>query len=124
MTQQSRISAEIPPETLAECTSLLQQLAAQLQPFLQTLTEEERRALPKLGDKTVGFMEKLVSYTDTHQEFIPTYMDTTEMKRDFTLQTALRPLNALLTTLATQVSDTMMLAGSEAYDAGMKAYLS
>lgn len=122
MTQQSRISEEIPAQTLADCASLLQQVATALQPYLQTLTKAERKKLAKLGDKTVGFMEKTITYTGTHPEFIPAYLDVPEMKRDYTLQTGLRPVWNLLDTLGTQVNDTMLLAGSEAYNAGRLYY--
>ncbi|MDR2205254.1 MAG: hypothetical protein LBE36_03750 [Flavobacteriaceae bacterium] len=68
----------------------------------------------KMGDKTVATVQKVKSYLDTNPEFAPTYMDTAEFAKDEAVVTALNSLENLARQLASDLSDTMMLAGSEA----------
>jgi len=50
---------------------------------LIALSNEERRGLPKMGDKTIPFVEKVIEYASSNPEFIPSFMDLQELKNDF-----------------------------------------
>lgn len=67
-----------------------------------------------MGDKTVATVQKVKSYMDTNPEFIPAYMNTAEFLKDEAVVSSLDPLGNLATQLASDIKDTMMLAGSEA----------
>lgn len=114
MSTKNQINIDIPEAVI---TSVLQKLNAcktELAPYLQGLTAEERRDLFKMGDKTVATVQKTQSYTETNPEFIPTYMDVLEFNRDVNVVNKLKPIEDLATQLVVDVSDTSMLAGSEA----------
>lgn len=51
------ISAELKPDEKNAILDLIQQITDKL-PFLINLTQEERIQIPKMGDKTVAFVEK------------------------------------------------------------------
>jgi phage gpG-like protein len=122
MSTQNQISIEIPQEILVEVTTKLQECKAKLAPFLQGLTAEDRLTMLKMGDKTVATVQKTKSYMETNPEFIPSYLDKPEFLKDEAVATQLSPIENLATQLATDISDTVMLAGSEALYAALLYY--
>lgn len=114
MSTNNQISVEIPQPIIDEVTLKLQECRAALAPYLQGLTAEQRKDIFKMGDKTVATVQKVKSYTGTNPEFAPNYMDQTEFAKDETVVTKLSPLANLALQFATDISDTVMLAGSEA----------
>jgi hypothetical protein len=114
--------SQIPADRLAEATALLVQFQNLLKPYLVAVSAEERKQMLKMGDKSVNFVEKVADYVETNPEFVPSYMkaDIFEGHRrtseDLTI--LLRPIEQLLQSL----SDTQMIAGSEAYSAALIYY--
>jgi len=111
MSAKNQISVEIPQAVIAEVNQKLQDCRALLAPYLQGLTPQDRETLFKMGDKTVATVQKVKSYMDTNPEFIPSYMDKVEFLKDEAAVTSLNPLGNLATQLATDIGDTVMLAG-------------
>ncbi|MFY7814092.1 MAG: hypothetical protein ACOVRK_02760 [Chryseobacterium taeanense] len=117
MSTQNQISVEIPQSVITEVNQKLQECKALLAPYLQALTSAEKESIFKMGDKTVATVQKVKSYMETNPEFIPNYMNKTEFLKDEALVTALDPLGNLATQLASDIKDTVILAGSEALTA-------
>lgn len=122
MSTKNQISVEIPASVITEVTQKLQDCKTLLAPYLQALTVEDRKSLFKMGDKTVATVQKVKSYLETNAEFAPNYMDKTEFLKDEAVVTALTPIGNLATQLATDVQDTITLAGSEALVAALLYY--
>ena len=114
MGTKNQISIEIPQNVLTEVNQKLQECKTLLAPYLQALTLDEKQSIFKMGDKTVATVQKVKTYMDTNPEFIPAYMDTAEFLKDEAVVSALDPLGNLATQLASDIKDTMILAGSEA----------
>ncbi len=114
MGTKNQISIEIPQNVLSEVNQKLQECKTLLAPYLQALTLDEKQSIFKMGDKTVATVQKVKTYMDTNPEFIPAYMDTAEFLKDEAVVSALDPLGNLATQLASDIKDTMILAGSEA----------
>ncbi|MCV3214863.1 hypothetical protein OGM63_15280 [Plectonema radiosum NIES-515] len=91
-------------------------------PFLVDLTKEERKALPKLGDKSRAFVTKALEVGTQNPDFLPRSFDLDEMRRDMELFEALYPILLSLTQLQELVDDTAVAVGSEAYAAGLMVY--
>ncbi|MBW4630425.1 MAG: hypothetical protein KME30_00540 [Iphinoe sp. HA4291-MV1] len=91
-------------------------------PFLIGLTIEERKSLPKLGDKSRAFVAKALEVATQNPDFLPRSFDLSEMRRDVELFEALYPVLLSLTQLQELVNDTVMAVGSEAYAAGLMVY--
>ena len=90
-------------------------------PFLIDLNIQDRRVMPKLGDKTVGFVQKAVQIANEHpQMFATTFLD--EMHKDAQLLDLLLPIRLSVKTLAKKIDDTAMQAGAEAYAAARTVY--
>lgn len=122
MSTQNQLSILIPTAIVEEVMLKLQECKTTLAPYLQGLTTEERKSLFKMGNKTVANVQKTKSYVDTNPEFVPGYMDKTEFLKDESVVSLLSPISNLALQLATDVDDTVMLAGSEALQAAMLYY--
>ena len=114
MSTKNQISIEIPQAVIDTVTQKLLECKTALAPYVQGLTDKERKEMFKMGDKTVATVQKTKRYVDTNPEFIPAYMDNMEFLKDEAVVTQLDPISNLAQQITTDVTDTVMLAGSEA----------
>lgn len=122
MSTKNQISIEIPKTVIGDVTDKLQECRALLAPYLQGLTAEEKETIFKMGDKTVATVQKVKDYTEINPEFAPSYMDKAEFLKDVAVVTDLSPLRNLSNQLASDLGDTIMLAGNEALLAALLYY--
>jgi hypothetical protein len=52
----------IPSTVLTEAQTKIDEVIALLAPFMLALTPTERQGLPKMGEKTIGFVEKAYDF--------------------------------------------------------------
>jgi GrpB-like predicted nucleotidyltransferase (UPF0157 family) len=112
----------IPPEVLAQVQSLIDSALALLSPYLLPLTPEERQSLPKMGDKTLSFVEKALNYVHHYPQLCPSYLNVNNFDVDMTDATGLRTVHITAKQLSDDIDDTVMVAGSEAYQAALVFY--
>jgi hypothetical protein len=122
MSNANRVSADIPAAVITDVTTKLNEVRALLQPYLQALTPEERRTLPKMSDKSIAFVNKAEAYSVSNPEFAPAFMQIGEFSKDMHLVTELKPILDICEQLASNIDDTSMLAGSEAYVEALMYY--
>jgi len=91
-------------------------------PILINLTPDERQALPKMGDKTVAFVNKSFDYANLNPRVVPTFLDMAEFGKDVNAVNALRKVLIPLTQLFEKLDDTTLEAGSEALTAALIFY--
>jgi hypothetical protein len=91
-------------------------------PFLIDLSAEERKALPKMGDKSRAFVSRALEVATQNPDFLPRSFDLEEMRKDVQLFEALFPLLMALTQLQELVDDTCLAVGSEAYASALQVY--
>jgi hypothetical protein len=119
---ENRISIEIPQADIDAVNAAVQVLMTKLQPFLVALEVGDKQSLAKMKDKSLPFMEKSLQYVNSNPEFVPAFLETNEMKKDYvaftTLNNILRPLMQIVSNL----EDTSVLCGSEAYQAALAFY--
>lgn len=111
----NQISVEIPQQVLSEVNTKLQEIKDLLAPFMGSLTVDERKSLPKMSDKTVAFVTKVIEYTNSNPKFIPPMMDASEFKKDYRANQVLLPIHATSQQVSELMRDTIMLTGHEAY---------
>ncbi|MBB1561159.1 MAG: DUF3600 domain-containing protein [Flavobacteriaceae bacterium] len=116
------ISATISAETLAQIETKVNEIRQLLSPYLVNLTAEEKAKLPKMSDKSVSFVSKVVEYTKTNPNLVPPMMDKEEMEKDFKLNQSLQPVFQTLKQLSENVSETLTLTGHEAYAQALLYY--
>jgi hypothetical protein len=88
------------------------------------LTPEERRELPKMGAKTLSFVEKAYDFAKQNPNLVPPYLDLAAFGVDFTDAHGLWTLANTVRQLGEGLDDTEMAAGSEAYQAALVFYKS
>jgi hypothetical protein len=91
-------------------------------PFLIDLSPEQRRALPKMGDKSRAFVSKALAIAQHNSNFLPRSFSVEEFEHDVALSEALLPVMVSLTRLQEQLTDTYTEVGSEAFAASLVVY--
>jgi hypothetical protein len=122
MSKDNLVSVQISAEDLAKVNEAVKTIQSVLKPYLVTISTEERKTLPKMSEKTVPFVKKVLEYAGTHLEFAPSYLDINELKKDVDAFDALNKIGMPLEELSTSIIDTTILAGSEAYIASLSYY--
>ena len=119
MAQSDRIGAVLDDAQLAEVKQAIGVLRAKLVPVLKTLTVQDRRELPKLGDKTMAFVQKSYDYSGIHSDLVPGYLDREAFRIDLETLRVLQGLERELAPVNEALGDSIMLSGSEAYQAAL-----
>ncbi|BAX81659.1 cytochrome P450 family protein [Labilibaculum antarcticum] len=93
-----------------------------LEPKLISLAASDKRDMPKMGDKTLAFVEKSVGYGGMYPDFMPKFIDVDEAKTDLRSVKGLKQLLTPLLRITNELDDTMTMAGSEAYSSALSIY--
>lgn len=110
----NRISFLLNDEEKTDINQAVEILVNIQEPKLKTLTLDERKVLPKMGDRTVAFVEKALEYGQEYPQYIPAFIDVPEAKLDFDTVKTLRVYFTQLERITNELDDSMTLAGSEA----------
>jgi hypothetical protein len=114
----------IPSIVLEAAQTKIDEVLASLAPYLLALTPAERRELPKMGEKTIGFVKKAFDFARQNPNLLPAYCSADDFGIDFGVAHRLWTLLNTIQQLEQGVDDTEMLVGSEAYQAALVFYKS
>lgn len=117
----NKVSAALTPEVVTEIKSKISAIGAQL-PFLISLSTDERKVLPKMGDRSLGFVETALEVAQTTPDAIPGNIDVAEFARDVALYSQLKSLALAVAKLSRSLDDTTLEVGAEAYDTALAIY--
>ncbi|WP_158885739.1 hypothetical protein [Rhodanobacter sp. L36] len=123
MISDNRISAVLSEQDVATVQGALATMR-ELLPFLVTLSAQDRREMPRLGLKSVGFDEKCVTYMASRAQFVPGFINTADLQKDRQLRSQLMRFATELQTLAMSVDDTLQSVSSELWMADLAYYQS
>jgi len=115
------VSYVITAKDHAEIMAAFDTLNAKL-PFLINLTDEERRALFKMGPKSVDFVQDSAEVTKNFPEIIPPSFDKDEHVRDANLIKHLVTYLLKLDSIQEKTSDTLIAVGNEAMKQSLEVY--
>jgi len=115
-------SKSIPANIIDQAKAHIEDAAELLKPYLVALTADERHEIPKMGPKTLNFVEKSHDYARENPDLVPNYLEMSEFNIDFADAHGLWTLRNRIAQLEESVSDTQMTAGSEAYQAALIFY--
>ena len=122
MTSANKVSISITEADLAEIQAGIQTLQTKLLPYLETLSPDERIGLPKMGDKTVGFVQETREYCKQNPDLAPQFLDVDALNIDVEAFEQIRSLYQPLLQITDSLWDSMLLSGSEAYSASLMFY--
>jgi hypothetical protein len=114
----------IPQDVLTQAQTKINEVAALIAPYVVALTPAERHELPKMGEKTISFVEKAYDFAQQNPNLVPPYLDITAFGVDFGDAHGLWTLVNSIRQLDENTGDTEMMAGSEAYQAALVFYKS
>ncbi|HZT60940.1 MAG TPA: hypothetical protein VFA21_20215 [Pyrinomonadaceae bacterium] len=117
----NRISASLSSADQQAVLAAINTIRTKL-PFLIDLSPEERKALPRLGDKSRGFVAQALEIASQNTDILPRSFDVEEMRKDVELLDAFLPVMLALAQLNELVEDTYIEVGSEAYAAALAVY--
>jgi hypothetical protein len=78
--------------------------------------------LPKINVSNKAFTEDAINSMVNNPSLLPAYFNVAEMQKDMTLFAQLDEIYTIVNQLAERISDTQLLAGSEAYVSALAAY--
>lgn len=122
MSQQNLIAVSIPDADYAEVSAAIATLSAKLMPHLRALSSQDRSELPKMGDKTVAFVQKAYEYGKRHKDLVPGFLDLEQLEIDVRAVQKLRELAQGINPIADALNDSIVLSGSEAYQGALVFY--
>jgi hypothetical protein len=114
----------IPQDVLTQAQTKIQEVLTLLSPYLLALTPTERQGMPKMGEKTISFVEKAYDFAKQNLNLVPPYLEMAAFGTDFTDAHGLWSLHNIVLQLEEGIGDTEMAAGSEAYQAALVFYKS
>ena len=91
-------------------------------PFLINLLPDERRALPKMGDKSRAFVDKTLLAAQANKVLLPVGFDLAGFERDYALWLALAPVAQQLGQFQELFDDTMTALSSDLYTEALAVY--
>jgi hypothetical protein len=112
----------IPDEVLTQVHTKLNEIRTLLKPYAVTLTPEERRELPKMGQKSFTFVEKSYDYAIENPTLVPAYLDMQAFKIDFADAHGLWTVRNDAQQVYEMLDDSTMSAGSESFQASLVFY--
>lgn len=112
MANDNRISAELSAAALTAIRDAIAVIRTNL-PFLISLTNAERRTLPKLGDNRLALDEDAHALMAGHPDFVPAFVSLPELEKDRALRAKLDEIRLALDDLHNDVEGTEMVLGSE-----------
>lgn len=115
------ISASLSDAAVADIKTKIGDIEKQLS-FRVNLTPEERQFKLKMGDKSIAFVEKALDLSENNPKLVPPYLDVKEMRKDIGLAKQLASIHRQLASLTESIESTMMVAGSEAFEAALTFY--
>jgi hypothetical protein len=108
------IDAQLSDEDKNTIITKLREVEA-LIPFAIKLSVEERKSMSKMGKKTIGFVSSSLGVAKNQPQYVPTYIDLAKKTEDMELAMQLVDVMNVLGPLYEMLTDTLMVAGAEAY---------
>ena len=122
MPSDNRISIEVTPSQLAAVNAAVVALKAALDGLTSNISEDDKRSLPKIGDKTLAFDEKCKIYMADRPDLVPGFTDPADILQDRDLVAALLPVMREIAPILSDLESTILLAYSDLYVADLAFY--
>lgn len=91
-------------------------------PFLISLSKQERKALTKVGPKSVDFVQEAYNASLNFATILPPVFDKVEYGKDTALFKSLGEIKLLINSLNEKIDSTYMAVGAESMNASLTVY--
>ncbi len=124
MSQDDQISLRISETEMATISTAIETLRSTLMPHLRTLAIKERHKMLKLGDKSIAFVQRSFDYGVQYKHLVPGFLAMEAFGLDLKATSTLQQMLGALEPIMEALDDSLMLAGSEAYEGALMFYQS
>ncbi len=121
MSENNRISRTLSLDEISTIRESMTTLKSSFN-FLQNLTPNERKNLPKINSANKIFAEDGIHTLESKPQWVPDALTAEEARKDLTLFEQLDPIILELEILLRQMKDTQIIAGSEVYKTALAVY--
>ena len=115
------ITATVAPADVTAIKAAIATIQQKL-PFLISLTDAERKSLPKAGPNSLSFVEHAQTAADNNPTILPGSFNAANFDSHVSLFATLTDINTSIAQLASSVDDTRMAVGSEAMNEARSVY--
>lgn len=115
------ITATVAPADVTAIKAAIATIQQKL-PFLISLTDAERKSLPKAGANSLSFVEHAQMAADNNPTILPGSFNAANFDSHVDLFAVLTDVNTSIAQLASSVDDTRMAVGSEAMNEARSVY--
>jgi hypothetical protein len=115
------ITATVAPADVTAIKAAIATIQQKL-PFLISLTDAERKSLPKAGANSLSFVEHAQTAADNNPTILPGSFNAANFDSHVDLFATLTDINTSIAQLASSVDDTRMAVGSEAMNEARQVY--
>ena len=122
MSTKNIVSIQLTESEIQSVKEAIATLKTTLSPHLIALSPTERQRIPKMGDGTLPFVEKVMEYAKEDDKFLPPFVPIDELEKDWAAVKKLLPVLRDLQQMQSNLDDTVMMAGSEAYVGALSYY--
>ena len=122
MSKGNLVSGPIPADKYKNALKNIKDLLSVLKPFEVNLTEEEKKRIPKSGERIAAFIEKSIMYMNSNPEYMNGVMNAKEAENDRVTQKQAIELTEKLNIVLQILNDLYIAAGSDAYVASLDYY--
>ena len=119
MSQTNNFQLDISDDDKTAILAAWATLSEKLAPHLQNLEPDARKDLPKVGEKSFAFMDKVRNYAPANPDLVPSFMDLDAFQADMTGADFLQQNLRLAVPLLTALEDSLTLSLVEAYEAAL-----
>ena len=119
-----RLSVDLDEARAQRIRDAIKVLQDDLASQLINLTPDQRRGLPKIGDKTVSFVSKTLHYARANPHMCPPYVDVERFGQAWTMVEMMAAVQRPLSQVMDMLDDSLALTNSETYGTALACYQS
>jgi hypothetical protein len=112
MPQQNLVSATLTDTDQTAVLTAITTIKNKL-PFLITLTTDQRKSLPKMGDNSTPFVDKAYQFASQNTDKLGADFGMDDYTQDYELFQQLQPIVTAMSELSESLSDTELALGSD-----------
>jgi hypothetical protein len=116
------ISFTISPEDLQAVKDMIASINELLEPYLITLSPEERDKLLEMSEECEPFVAKVMDYAVTNPEFLPPFVQIEDVKKDWHDSSSFLSIFRSIQKLESNLSDTVRVISSDAFETALNYF--
>jgi len=115
------IDAELPVEAEEQAVQMIRSAEA-LFPFLTGVDPNTKKRFPKMGKKSLDFVERSLMHARENRNLVPPFVDIDQFERDYRLMIQMRRVLSMSESFTSKLKHTYFLISAEAFSSAREFY--